>query len=200
MRASMSTQDQDNKQQHIKLIEIVRQTIERDEELRTKYDVQTKFRFVRDRLHALLANLESQLEIKVAEEKAEAGVQVGSDEVVVYVHLFNAHGATLSSWRNMLIPKVFYEYSVNRPVYSDKSQIESVVNSKANKAQHGYIAVAVKMEDVLKPIQATLQKDSYGNDLLKVKEGSLHFSRLILFMHNGIGYSVSEKGELIKKE
>jgi hypothetical protein len=178
----------DDKEQQAKLIEIVRQTIKHDEALREKYDVKNKFRFVRDRLQALLSHLEKDLQIKVDQEETPVGVTLEPDEVIVYVYLFNAHGVTLKTWQNMLIPQVFYEYSVNRPIYSEKNQINALIRSKANPNQHGYISVAIKAIDIQKP-----------GDTVKIKEGSLSLSRVISFTHNEIDYFVSEKGELIKK-
>jgi intracellular multiplication protein IcmQ len=196
----MPIDEHNTKEQQAKLIEIVRQTIERDEALRQKYGVGDKFRFVRDRLQALLANLESELQIQVEETKSTGAITVAADEVVVYVHLFNAHGLNISTWKNMLMPKVFYEYSVNRPIYAEKTQIESIVNAKPNRAQHGYIAVAIKAIDIQKSPLGLTQKDSYGNEILKIKEGSLSINRLVAFVHNGIAYTVTDKGDLIKKE
>jgi hypothetical protein len=189
----------DEKQQQVILVDIIRQTIKRDEALREKYDIKNKFRFVRDRLQTLLANLEKDLQLTVDEEAKHADIVLAADEVFIYVYLFNAHGATLRTWQNMLIPKVFYEYSVNRPIYAEKQQVESVVHSKSNKAQHAYLTIAIKTADIIKSATGTAQKDGYGNITLKIKEGSLHFAKLSSFTHNELNYYVNEKGELIKK-
>jgi hypothetical protein len=199
----MSTHDLNDKQQQAKLIEIVTQTIERDEALREKYGVKNKFRFVRDRLQALLNRLEKDREVKIDKEEKQTSIVVGPDEIVVYVYLFNAHGATLKTWQNMLIPKVFYEYSINRPIYMKRKQIETIIKTKANKNQHGFIAIAIKAADVQKTMQEISQTNSasetLNSEMLKIKEGSLHFSKMISFTHNEIDYIVNENGELIKK-
>jgi len=190
--------DHDEKQQQAKLTEIVRQVIERDEALRDKYDVKNKFRFVRDRLQALLSKLEKDLQMKVDKKEEQVSVVVESDEVAVYVYLFNVHGASLKTWQNMLIPKVFYEYSINRPIYREKNQIDAIIRSKTNINQHGYITVAIKATDIQKPTQEKSQKNHYG-ETIRIKEGSLRFSKVISFTHSEMDYLVNEKGELIKK-
>ena len=188
-----------DKEQQEKLIEIVRQTLARDGALREKYDVKNKFRFVQDRLHTLLTHLEKDLQLIVIEKEKHKDPVISPDEQIVYVYLFNAHGHILRTWQNMLIPKVFYEYSVNRPIYGEKDHVESVVRAKTNRAQHAYLVIAVKKIDIFKYENHSSPKDVYGNIIFKVKEGSLDFNRLISFVHNGIDYSVNEQGELSKR-
>lgn len=192
----MSTIDS-NDEQEVKLIKIVRQTIERDEALRDKYEIKSKFRFVRDRLQALLNYLEKELEAKNIKEEEHESVIVESDEIIAYVYLFNAHGASIKTWHNMLMPKVFYEYSVNRPIYLDRKQIEALLKTKPNHNQHGYIAIAIKTADIQSAPQGVLPNQE--TETVRIKEGSLNFSKVISFTHNGIDYLVNKRGELIKK-
>lgn len=182
-----------------KILEIVRDVVKHDKELREQFVVKDKFRFVQDRLHALLDQLEKKMQLFEQEEKkAKAGVV--EDEVLVFVYLYNAQGIVLRNWHNMLTPKVFYEYSVNRPIYSDKTQVEKMVAAKPNKVQHAFLTIAVKKEEVLQTAETTQRKDAMGNPLIKVKEGSLHFEKLVSFTHNNQEYVVNARGELVKKE
>src|SRR3990167_9962665 len=106
----------DDLKQYEKLIELLQEAIQRDIELRKKYEVGEKFRFVRDRLRALLTANEAHVQ---SIQQIEKNIQQKKDEttkVPVYVYLYNAQGALLRNWITMLTPKVFYEYSVNRPV------------------------------------------------------------------------------------
>lgn len=183
------------KEQHEKLIEWVRQAIDQDKKLREKHQVDDKFRFIRERLLALLHQLE-QHPILVTKTEAQIGYQLMSDEILVYVYLYNAQGIQLRSWQNMLTPKVFYEYSVNRPIYREQADIEALLRSKSNKMQHAYLTVAVKPSDV---IQQESVKDAIGQPMIRVKEGALRFEKLVLLTHNHIEYWVNKEGELIKK-
>lgn len=186
------------KDQHTKLLQIVQETIERDVTLRKKYDIDGKFRFVTDLLNKLLEQTQKNIHAPtVTAEKM--GHVLAEDEQSVYVYLYNAQGLTLRSWQNMLSPKVFYEYSVNRPIYIDKSSVEALLRAKPNKAQHAYLTVAIKKHDILHTLGSESLKDAFGNPVVKVREGSLLFSKLIAFTHNDIEYELNESGELIKK-
>jgi len=161
-------------EQQIKLIALFNEIIQNDELLRKKYTIVDRFRFVRDRLIGKIA----------------------ADEVAVYVHLYNAQGTILRNWQTMITPKVFYEHSVNRPVYVEKKFIEALVKSKTNRLHHAYLTIAVKPADLI----PQTQRDALNNPVDKVKEGALHFNKFIVFTHNEQDYILDEKGELVKKD
>lgn len=184
-----------SKEQQLKLLALVKEAIERDQQLRGKYQIGEKFRFVRERLHHLLVKLEQDMDALDQQEK-KVIEDIPKDEVIIYVYLFNAHGLDLRSWMKMLTPKIFYEHSVNRPVYLDKSFVEAFIRSKQNKLQHGYLTVGVSDKDI---IQRESGKDSLGHQLAKIKEGTLSFTRLVSFTHNEHVYTVNAEGEIVKK-
>lgn len=178
------------------MVQMVRDILQHDTDLRTKYEVVEKFRFVRDRLQNLLTHLEAQ-DVVIKQEKVVQTVEAAAaNSILVYVYLYNAQGVILRSWSTLFTPKVFYEYSVNRPIYRDKSAIEALLKSKSNLQQHGYLTIRVQESDLL--VSANL-KDALGNEMIKVREGSLHFKNLLTFTHNGQEYVVNEQGELVKK-
>ena len=188
----------DELKQHEKLVQLIREAIQHDVELREKYHVGNKFRFVQDRLHTLLDTLETQIKSVKSAEKESQKKEDSIHHVLVYVYLYNAQGLMLRSWSAMLTPKVFYEYSVNRPIYAEKKHIEALIKSKTNKQQHGYLTIAVHRDTIL-TVPDTALKDTLGNSLIKVREGSLHFTHLVAFTHNGQDYVVNSQGELVKK-
>jgi hypothetical protein len=113
------------------------------------------------------------------------------------VYLYNSQGVLFPTWQKMVTAAVLYEYSVNRPIYAEQSLIEAYIRSKTNKAQHAYLAVAIKPTDIIKtPAEA---KDAIGGALIKVREGTLLINKLVLFTHNGHEYTLSETGVLTKK-
>jgi hypothetical protein len=190
--------DSFNKEQKEKLLQLVRQAVLQDGELRGKFQVGDKFRFIRDRLNTLLANLEeglAELQQKV-EKKSDT---ITENETLVYVYLYNAQGIVLQTWNKMLIASVLNEYSVNRPIYSDKDHIDAFIRSKPNKVQHAYLTIAVPKQAVTVSASDS-SKDGMGNPLVKVKEGSLQFNRLLAFSHGGHEYAVGASGELVKKK
>ena len=184
--------------QHTKFIQVIRDLVKQDNELREKYSVGEKFRFVKERLVGLLTHLEKNQSIAKTEEMKK-NVEITADDVVVFVYLFKSQGNLLKNWGSMLTSKVFYEHSVNRPIYTDKSQIEMLVRSKPNKLHHAYISVSVKRSDILTSPANVGLKDVQGNPLIKVKEGSLLFNRMVAFTHNDTDYSVEESGDIVRK-
>ncbi|MBX3709864.1 MAG: type IVB secretion system protein IcmQ [Gammaproteobacteria bacterium] len=188
------------KEQKERILQLVLDAIQRDKELRDQYQVADKFRFISDRLKAMQLRVEESLSTtqKEIEEKTS---YLAEDEVWVYVYIYNAQGLVLQTWQKMLAPSVFYEYSVNRPVYADKTSIEAFVRSRPNKAQHGYLTIAIKKQDILPvPPGAESLKDQVGNPLVKIREGSLFFKKLVTFTHQSHEYVVNEAGQMIKKQ
>jgi hypothetical protein len=191
----MSNEDTDENE---RLLDLIHAAIAHDKELREKYQVGDKFRFISDRLNALLSHVEEN--IQALRKKSEVKVDtLSEDEVLVYIYLYNAQGLVLQTWQKMLGPGVFYEYSVNRPIYAEKSEIEAIVRAKTNKNQHGYITIAINKSDILPPPPGTgPPKDSLGNPLIKVREGSLHFDKMVSFTHNNIDYKLVDN-QIVKK-
>lgn len=179
-----------------KLMQIVNEAVSVDAKLRADLNIGDKFRFIRDRLQALKQQVEETLQTIKVEETGTKQV-IADDEQLVYVYLFNAHGIDTQSWMKMLHPSVYYEHSVNRPIYGAKEHVEMVIRNKSNRVQHGYLEVAVKKVAILNKGDENL-KDSLGNPLLKIKEGSLRPERLICLTHNGNLYYVDENGRLAK--
>lgn len=188
--------DHNHKKLEKEVLELVRHAVKQDEELRKKYQISNKFRFVRDRLQALLERLEQHVKTFEVVKSKITQTTSAADEVIVYVYLYNTQGTYLRSWQNMLTPKVFYEYSVNRPIYSEKHHIETLLRSKENKLQHAYLTVAVRSQDILRSPES---KDSLGQPLLKVREGALRIEKLISLTHNEHDYKVDDEGMLIKR-
>ena len=177
------------------LVELAEEIMRGDNALRETHQIGEKFRFVRDRLQALLEQLEKQANATETEKKAV--MSVAADEVLIYVYLYNSQGVLLSTWLNMLTPKLFYEYSVNRPLYQDKSHVDLLIRSKANKVQHAYLTVAVKQSMVIQ--SEDLSKDVLGNPMTKVKEGAFLFDRLMAFTHGEQDYTLNENRVFVKK-
>lgn len=190
----MSNGDKELKE---KIQKLVLDAVQLDKELRDQYKMGDKFRFIRDRLEALRLHVEEELKAlqKTIESKTDT---LAEDEVLVYVYIFNSQGIVFQTWQKMVSPSVFYEYSVNRPVYTNQAHVETFIRSKANKAQHGYISIAIKKSDIiLAPAETT--KDSIGNPLIKIKEGSLLFNKMFSFFHQEHEYKINAAGQLVKK-
>jgi len=191
----MSNGDKEFKE---KLHKLMLDAVQLDKELREKYQIGDKFRFVRDRLENLRLHVED--ELKQLHQAIESKVdRLVEDETLVHVYIFNAHGLSFHTWQKMVSASVFYEYSVNRPIYAEKAHVESFIRSKSTKAHHGFISVAIKKMDIIAQPDGAIVKDALGNPLLKIKEGSLIFKKMFSFTHQDHEYIVNEAGHLVKK-
>lgn len=186
----------DSKELKEKLLQLIHDAVNQDAKLRSDLQIGDKFRFIRESLHALQSHVDEAMQTIKVETQENKDV-LAEDEQLVYVYLFNAHGIELQSWIKMMHPSVYYEHSVNRPIYDRKEQIESVIRSKANRIQHGYLTIAIKKACILKRDDEAV-KDNIGNPVLKIKEGSLKPDRLISLTHNGHSYVLNENGALEK--
>jgi len=187
----------ENKEQIEALLRLIEDALGCDKALREKYKIGQKFRFIQDRLTELQRCIQEKLtELRLASGEKNQD-ELSEDEILICVYLYNSQGLVLKTWQNMLNPAVFYEYSVNRPIYAEKDQVEGFIRRKPNKVQHAYLTVAIKKVDMLVSNEKVV--DSVGHPVIKVREGSLRFEKLISFTHNEIDYVVGESGELIKK-
>src|SRR5690348_10214678 len=99
-----------------KLLQLLRDAVAKDAELREKYQMGEKFRFIRERLQSLLAQAEEKIAAMQADQVRQSNV-AEMDDVLVYVYLYNSQGLVLQTWHKFLLEKVYREYSVNRPIY-----------------------------------------------------------------------------------
>src|SRR6266567_2544577 len=166
------------KEQREKLLQLVRDVVDQDKILREKYQVGDKFCFIRDRLNALLACVEESLNT-LQQDTEQKTSDILEDETVVYIYLFNAQGLNFQTWLKMLGPSVFYEYSVNRPIYTEKSHVDTFIRSKSTINQHAYISIVIKKIAILPEVAGDVTKDPIGSPIVKVKEGSFQINRVI---------------------
>ena len=188
------------KEERANILTFVKEVMAEDVALRDQYQVNNKFAFLRDRLQVIFSPLEESAKTVVAiEEEKKAENALSENNVIVYVYLFNAKGAALSSWESMLTPKLFYEYSVNRPIYADRVAIDALIREKADKRQHACFSVTVKSSDIILS-GGGASKDSGGSSLIKVREGGLSFDKLNAFFCDEGEYRMNEMGQLVKKQ
>lgn len=186
---------EEQKTQLHQLVTLVNNIVAQDTALRAQYQIGDKFRFIRDHLQTLVTTLENQRQALEPVQKNTS--TTGVTHIPVYIYLYNTKGLILKSWQDMLMPKLFYEYSVNRPVYAEKRFIEEFLRSRNNLAQHAYLTAFIDPNDIL---SAEESKDLIGNPLIKVREGSLHSSNFVVFTHNEQDYVLDARGNLIKKK
>lgn len=182
----------EHEKQH--LLQIVRNAVAHDKELREKFGVGEKFRFIKDRLQSLLDEIEKHVNVE-KEDKDRQSRKISADEMPVYVYLYNAQGVVLNTWANLLTPKLFYEYGINRPIYAEKKYVETIIRNKSNPVQHAYLTIIIRKDAVL---ASEPQFDALQQPFLKLKEGALIFENLLSFTHGLQDYEFID-GEFGKK-
>jgi hypothetical protein len=188
----------DIKKSQEKLLAIVRDAVKKDEVLRNQLNMNDKFRFVQEKLRALLSKLENEFAEAVPEAKSSF-IESTDETVDIYVYLFNTQGIDMQTWRKLVSPDVFYEYSVNRPIYAEKEHVDKFINTRPTRSQHAYLTIAISKSFIL-PAKDDQSQDAVGHTLVKIQEGKLKITQVRCFTHNLIEYNLSPSGELSKKE
>lgn len=188
----------DDSELFLNLSTILKEAVEKDQQLRNKYQVGQKFCFISQRLEELLGELNQKVAIVQNSANQKQVFLLHEDELLVYVHLYNAQEGSIDVWKTFFTPQAFIEYSVNRPVYRECREVKKFINSKANVAQHGYLVVAIKKDDILENLgENGLMQDSIGQPLLKIKSGSLYCDRVQSFVHNEQEYLLTKSLDLV---
>ncbi len=100
---------QDNEQEQLnQLIVLIQEALQRDGQLRQTHQVGERFRFVRDRLQALLETIQKEAAGQEKQTKLAPVLKLAEDELLVYIHLYNAQGALVRTWQSMITRKAFF--------------------------------------------------------------------------------------------
>ena len=122
-----------------KLLDELRRISKEEAQLREECSIGERFKVIQTQLHTLLRRFEAKvLESKAASKPAEKRDVLAEDEKLVYVYLFNAQGEKLKRWETLLLPSALFEHSVNRPIYSNKEHVQTLIRAKQNMSLHGF--------------------------------------------------------------
>lgn len=169
--------------------ELLQDAIAAEKLLREKHEIGVRFHVLRSQLQANLEEFEKELALIHQSEPNDAPKHqiIAEDEMLIYVYLFNSFGNKLKSWENLLLGSSLQEHNVNRPIYTDITQVEEVLRTRASKEQHAYIEMVIKKTDLLSENKSN---DYYQHSLAKLREGSLKPEKIRRFHHNNIDYQV----------
>lgn len=189
-----------DKEEKRQLYEHVKALVEEEKALRQEFTVGAQYCAIPSRLNALLSCVK-QATISAEEHTILQRVEpiLTDSQQYVYVYLYNAKGKILSRWEAMLSPRNLFEYSVNRPVYQAKNQVETYIRSRTNRDEHAFLMIKIEKTDILGPSDENLRQDSLGQPLLKLKEGALREEELIYFFHHDRCY-IFLQGHLVPQE
>jgi intracellular multiplication protein IcmQ len=187
----------DDKERKRELYREVETLVNKEKTLRKELGIGDRYRVVASRLENLLAYVHAAVSRPKQEVMSDRDSPVLTEtQQYVFVHLFNNKGKVLSRWEPMLSPRNLMEYSVNRPIYAEQSQVEIYIRSRPNDDEHAFLMMKIEQSDVLRDSDVAVNCDSLGQPLLKLKEGSLKEQGLVYFFHKNASYIFS-RGHLI---
>jgi Dot/Icm secretion system protein IcmQ len=124
-----------------------------------------------------------QKQLDLAEEK--------EGYVRVYVSLYQSESDSLDRWFSTI--KMLTGYGVSRPVYATEEEIQHVMRERRS-PHDAYVSLWVKKTDIIPSYSGSPVKDRWGYTLLTLKEGSIQLQNIILFMHSGRRYYLTNRG------
>lgn len=159
--------------------------------------------FLRNTLKPLIAiKLEAETELQCFEEIANARLKqkrvLASDEIEVYISLFQSDGYNIAKWAMQL--RSLDRYTVGRPVYENEADIEKRIRLRntAGVANEAYVVVAIKKTDIQANLNQASLNDQFGNPLLQLKDTAVRNGQIDAFVHQGTRYDFVD-GQLIKQ-
>ncbi len=115
----------------------------------------------------------------------------------VYVELYQADSDRLDRWFASI--KMLTGHGLSRPVYRTEDDVQRMIRDKQSK-NDAYVTAWVKTTDIIPPYAGTPLKDRWGYELLTLKEGSIKPENIIVFVHNGSQYYLTDQGLVLLDE
>ena len=107
-------------------------------------------------------------------------LNVSKDQTKVYISLYQIDGDNLQIWLHTI--KALSSYNISRPTYADEKNVKELIASKADSKRHGYVIAIVNENEIIN-IDPPLV-DSFGHEMLILKEGSITPKNLMEFIHS----------------
>lgn len=169
------------------LLKDVEELIAKEKEYREKNKIGDRFQAIPRQLQEIKQYIEeNSQELNSNDEAVSQEGVYDQQKTVVYIYLYNAHGKQISRWSNMLSPHQLQEYSVNRPVYQNKADVEAMIKTKSNIEEHAYLTVEVSKAAI--EAYNPPRKDALGHELLRLKDRSLSINNLKSLTHKHHAY------------
>jgi len=99
----------------------------------------------------------------------------------VFISLYNADGNNLSKWKRLLLN--LGQHIVNRPIYSEKGAIQTLIRSKENKNNEAYAVVNVHETNIVPGVDNQVTRDRLGQELTTIAEGIIKAEHITHFVH-----------------
>lgn len=182
---------------------LLQSLLEKEVQLRTDLGVGSRFLVLQTQLKQLCDKV-NQLDVEKqranqdeVDFKSQAHV-LKDDEAIVFVYLYNAHGAYLSTWEKLLSEKALNEHSVNRPVYAHEDDVDVLLRNKNHLENHAIIEAKINKEFITLPAGKSSLRDIHGGVLLRLQQGALKPHNILHLRLNGKVYQLNHQGKLFE--
>lgn len=122
---------------------------------------------------------------------------MGQEGLLVFILIYCAEGTNIKQWEQVI--STLATHSMTRPIYKNEEDVQSIIRTKENKHNDAYVALSIKESDISPPFTNKTPIDRYGNDLIVLKEGSVHHNNIEFFVHSS-GRYIFQNGKLVKLE
>lgn len=119
-----------------------------------------------------------------------------AESTEVYVSLYQAQGANIQRWVTILT--AITQLSVTRPTYKNETDVKASIRAKDFQVNDAYVAVKIRKDDILQPIEGKIPVDRFGRELLVLKENVIRPENISRFVHVSGEYRLI-KGMLVKQ-
>ncbi len=102
-------------------------------------------------------------------------------QLKIYLSLYNVDGLNLEKW--VAIINGVTNAIVTRPIYRAEDDVQALIRSKQDNDKEGYIIVYINNGDLLAPQEGSTSVDSFGNELILIKDSCIKFENIIEFVH-----------------
>ncbi|STX50627.1 IcmQ protein [Legionella busanensis] len=109
------------------------------------------------------------------------GRAVNPNQQEVFISLYTMDGSNIQAWERIILnlPKQM----ISRPIYANEEDVKSLIKSKENKLNEGYIAIFVDKNSILTLPPDKMPRDRFGKQLLTLRDRSLDLNNIHYFVH-----------------
>lgn len=178
----------------LQILKILNALHQAEQEFREAHHIGARFSVVSNQITALKTECEHAFSATLTPESTEKQLNtLKADEKLLFVYLFNMHGDKIKNWQKLLTESALHDHGNNRPIYTERSDIEELLRSKQNPPLHGYLEIAIPKS----AIQENAAKDNLGHSLARLKNHPLTTKDVRSFVHLNQHYKISNaEGEL----
>jgi len=145
----------------------------------------------------VIQELSEDTSAKTISQKRQEAPQEREGYERVYISLYQSESNRLDRWVATI--KMLTGYGISRPVYRSEEEVQHMIREKQSKSD-AYVTAWVKQADILPSYSGTPLKDRWGYELVALKEGSVKPENIIMFVHDGKQYYLTDQGLMLAGE